>query len=159
MNRPIRWVALPLSLNVMLALLAACGQATQPPQPRPAQSATQSATRTAPSATSSPAVIAPTGNPSPSAPSEADRLAAFFAASAQLDNQLHQAAALVNGDIGATRILIKPATKAAVGQLQTTAIAGFVASAPSFRRTTSGSVRLTPVMASRCRNAYPCPDP
>lgn len=121
-NRPIRWVALPLSLNVMLALLAACGQATQPPQPRPAQSATQSATRTAPSATSSPAVIAPTGNPSPSAPSEADRLAAFFAASAQLDNQLHQAAALVNGDIGATRILIKPATKAAVGQLQTTAV-------------------------------------
>ncbi|HCU97477.1 MAG TPA: hypothetical protein DHU96_34145 [Actinobacteria bacterium] len=28
----------------------------------------------------------------------------------------------MNGDIGATRILIKPATKAAVGQLQTTAV-------------------------------------
>ena len=100
-----------LSFSLTLAI-AACGQVAQP-HPLPLPSVTGSAAVHPPS---SPTVTPPasTGTPFTSGPSEAGRLAAFFAAAARLDSRLHHAAALINGGVGATGISVRPATLAAV---------------------------------------------
>jgi hypothetical protein len=59
----------------------------------------------------------------PSAPSAATQLAAFFAAAEQADSQLHHAAALINGDIGATSMRFTPATIAAVRGIELAPVA------------------------------------
>lgn len=88
--------------------LAACGQAAAP---RPA------GRTTAPSSRPAPASSHATAPPSATSPSAATQLAAFFAAAQQADNRLHQAAALVNGNIGSTSMRFTPATLAAVHAL------------------------------------------
>jgi hypothetical protein len=95
--------------------LAACGQATTPapggrtpaPSSRPAPGSTRAAT----------APPSPSASPSPSPPSAAGQLAAFTAAAEHSDGQLRHAAALVNGDIGATSMRFTPATLAAIRDL------------------------------------------
>ncbi len=90
--------------------LTACGRTTtQTPgggtstaPSRPAQASTHAT------------IPASTHATAPAAPSAATQLAAFFAAAARADSQLHHAAALINGDIGATSIRFTPATIAAV---------------------------------------------
>jgi hypothetical protein len=96
-------------LIVVVALsLAGCGQANTS---KPAGGTTAPSTRPAP--TSSHAA----------APSAATQLAAFFAAAEQADSRLHHAAALVNGDIGATSMQFTPATLAAVRALDNASVA------------------------------------
>jgi hypothetical protein len=69
----------------------------------------------------------PAGAPASSAttplPSAATQLAAFFAGAAHADSQLRHAAALVNGDIGATSMRFTPATIAAVNDIKLAPVA------------------------------------
>jgi hypothetical protein len=106
MRTRVRSVLGGAGLIAIVALgLAACGQTpaspsggrTGPAPSRPAPASTHAAVPT-----------------TPAAPSEATRLAAFFAAAEQADGQLHHAAALVNGGIGTTSMRFTPATLAAV---------------------------------------------
>lgn len=90
-------------LIVVITLgLAACGQATTP---APGGGTPAPSSRPAPSSTRATA---------PPAPSAARQLAAFMAAAEDADGQLRHAAALVNGDIGATSMRFTPATLAAI---------------------------------------------
>jgi hypothetical protein len=89
---------------VITLSLTACGQSTAPPAgggTTPSSRPTQSSTRAT----------------TPPAPTAAGQLAAFIAAAAHADYLLHHAAALVNGDIGATSMRFTPATLAAIRQL------------------------------------------
>jgi hypothetical protein len=97
--------------------LAACSHPAAP-QPLPVRPSIQPATLPA---VSVPAAT-PAGGTSASGPSEAGHLAAFFAASARLDNRLARAAALVNGGIGVTGITLRPETVAALRALDTTPV-------------------------------------
>lgn len=90
-------------VTVIVLGLTACGQ---PPASAPAGGTSPATSTQTPSASSH----AP-------APSEAAQLAAFFAAAQRADGRLHQAAAQVNGDIGATSMQFTPATLATVRAL------------------------------------------
>ena len=96
-------------ITVITLGLAACGQAAAP---APAGGTTATSSRPAPSSSASSARAT-----TPPAPSAAGQLAAFIAAAGQADSQLRHAAALVNGDIGATSMRFTPATLAAVRAL------------------------------------------
>jgi len=101
-----RPVLLGASLIGVITLgLTACGRAATP---APGGGAAT------PSASSAPAK---THTSVPPAPSAATQLAAFFAAAEEANGKLHHAAALVNGDIGATSMRYAPATLAAVRAL------------------------------------------
>lgn len=91
--------------------LAACGQGTSP---KPTAGTAIPSSRSA----SSSIRAAP--------PSATTQLAAFFVAAQQADNRLHHAAALVNGDIGATSMRFTPNTLAAVRALGNTPVASAV---------------------------------
>ena len=108
-------------MMVIVFALTACGHATVPPGGGgpPATSSRPPASSSAASATT------------PPAPSAADQLAAFIAAAVRADSQLHQAAVLVNADIGTTSMRFTPATLAAVGALgNATAAAAIPAGLP-----------------------------
>jgi hypothetical protein len=101
-------------LAVAAGLAAGCGS-TAPPEASSTPSGR--ATASAPSGTNpAPSRPAPasTSTTAPSAFSAATQLAAFFAAAQHADSQLHHAAALIDGDIGATSMRFAPATIAAV---------------------------------------------
>jgi hypothetical protein len=105
----LRLVPRGAGLIIVIALgLAACGQATTP---KPAGGTTVPSSRPAPASSHA------------TAPSAATQLAAFFAAAQQADNRLHHAAALVNGDIGATSMRFTPATLAAIRALDNAPVA------------------------------------
>ena len=100
-------------LAVAVGLAAGCGSTAQPgasstPSGRAATVTPGGGPKPAPSRP------APASTTAPSAPSAATQLAAFFAAAQHADSQLHHAAALINGDIGATSMRFTPATIAAV---------------------------------------------
>ena len=93
-------------LALAVGLAAGCGSTASPG----ASSTPGSGTNPAPSrpAPTSPSTTAPPAS------SAATQLAAFFAAAEHTDSQLRHAAALINGDIGATSMRFTPATIAAV---------------------------------------------
>ena len=104
-------------LVVAVGLAAGCGTAASPAAPatpggRVATSAPGGGTNSAPSRP------APVGSASTPLPSAAVQLAAFFATAAHADSQLRHAAALVNGDIGATSMRFTPATIAALKEIK-----------------------------------------
>lgn len=101
-----RPVLLAAVLAAVIALgAAACGQPSTHSVPRGATSSAPA--RPAPGSTRAPAASA------------AAQLAAFVAAAQRADGRIRQAAALVNGDIGATSMRFTPATLAAVRALST----------------------------------------
>ena len=109
-------------LAVAVGLAAGCGTAAPPgapstPSGRAATSAPGGGTNPAPSRP------APTSTTVPPTPSAATQLAAFFAAAGHADSQLHHAAALINGDIGATSMRFAPATIAAVRGIELAPVA------------------------------------
>jgi hypothetical protein len=108
----LRLVPWGTGVTAVIALaLAGCGGATTPAPGGPTNPAPS---RSAPASTHATA---------PAGPSAATQLAAFFAAAARADSQLHHAAALINGDIGATSMRFTPATIAAVRGIELAPVA------------------------------------
>jgi hypothetical protein len=106
--RPVPRIAGVIAVTVLA--LTACGRATtQTPgggtSPAPSPPAPASTQATAAASTHATA---------PAAASAGTQLAAFFAGAARADNQLRHAAALINGNIGATSMRFTPATIVAV---------------------------------------------
>lgn len=111
-------------LALAVGLAAGCGS-TAPPGASSTPSSR--ATTSTPGGGTNPAPSRPaptsTSTTAPPAPSAATQLAAFFAAAQHADSQLNHAAALVNGDIGATSMRLTPATIAAVRGIELAPVA------------------------------------
>ncbi len=118
-----------LAVLVAAAVIAAgCGTTAPPKAPsapsgRIPTSASGGGTSPAPSPPAPATTSAMPPATTPPAASAATQLAAFFAAASRADSQLRHAAALVNGDIGATSMRFTPATIAAVNGIDLAAAA------------------------------------
>jgi hypothetical protein len=111
-------------LALAVGLAAGCGSTAPPgasstPSGRATTSTPGGGTNLAPSRPAP----ARTSTTAPPAPSAATQLVAFFAAAEHADSQLHHAAALVNGDIGAASMRFAPATIAAVRGIELAPVA------------------------------------